>query len=150
MCAKAGLECSQNCICQNCGNGKPKDESPAEESPEDTPQKRARKGIKRRSWGTDLKSSVNEPENTNTEWSEQEVICLMVCREVLEACNVEQNVNNISQVYRYIAGSRNNKDLGLSIRSKEDSDIHAKLLFLHSIKPARLFIATAEPIAQVE
>ena len=69
----------------------------------------------------------------------------MVCREVLEACNVEQNVNNISQVYRYIAGSKNNKDLGLSIRSKEDDDIHAKLLFLHSIKPAaKLLIATTD------
>lgn len=151
VCAKAGLDCNQNCICQNCGNGKPKEEALVEENQEDTPQKRARKGIKRRSWGSDLKSSVSESEEkTNSEWSEQEVICLMVCREVLEACNVEQNVNNISQVYRYIAGSKNNKDLGLSIRSKEDSDIQAKLLFLHSIKPARLFIATTEPNAQPE
>jgi hypothetical protein len=66
----------------------------------------------------------------------------MVCREVLEACNVEQNVHNISQVYRYIAGSKSNKDLGLCIGTKEDSDILSKLMFLQSVKPVGQMVTT--------
>lgn len=132
-CAKAGLACTSNCFCYNCCNGKPQEEQPEHISEGESPRKRIRKGFKLKSGG--IKDESNDALPTQ-EWTEQELICLMVCKEVLAACNVEQNVHNISQVFSYIAKSKNNSDLGLWISAKKEVEIQDRLLqFLHVQNP---------------
>lgn len=127
-CAKAGFSCTTNCFCYSCGNGKPEEKQEESVIEGETPRKK-RKGYKLNSA---LVKKDSEEVTTNSEWSEQELICLMVCKEVLVACNVEQNVHNISQVYSYIAKSKNNADLGLSISVKDQVEIQNKLQFLQT------------------
>lgn len=127
-CARAGLPCTLNCYCYNCCNGKPEEEQEQTKNEGETPRKRARKGFKNKSHV--VKTERDEPSYPQ-EWTEQELICLMVCREVLAACNIEQNVHNIGQVFSYIANSKNNVNLGLSISEKNDQAIQDKLQFLH-------------------
>jgi len=127
-CARAGLPCTSNCFCYNCGNGKPVEEQEEQKSEGETPCKRPRKGFKNKQ--ALVKKESDEPAQPKG-WTEQEIICLMVCREVLAACNIEQNLHNIGQVFSYIAKSKNNANLGLSISERNDQEIQEKLLFLH-------------------
>ncbi|KXJ12651.1 uncharacterized protein LOC110241820 [Exaiptasia diaphana] len=126
-CAKAGLPCTTKCYCNGCGNGKP-EETQENVVDGETPRKK-RKGYKLK---PALVKGDSEEVTRNSEWTEQELICLMVCKEVLDACNVEQNVHNVSQVYSYIAKSKNNADLGLSISVKDQGEIQNKLQFLRT------------------
>ncbi|XP_032240268.2 uncharacterized protein LOC5514795 isoform X2 [Nematostella vectensis] len=140
-CIKAGFPCTSKCACGSCGNDKPVDETVEEpEEPADpSAASPARKRRKRSSfalgaWGgktdTALKSENSVPGSDS--WTDLEVICIMVCREVLEGCKVEASVHNISQIYRYLASSPNLETLGLKITTKDDTQILAKLLTLQA------------------
>ena len=126
-CLGAGIGCRDSCNCYNCNNKfneKPKT-NPLPHDPS-VPKKRRRTSSVafKRAKGAE---SVPGSSAVTMAWTELEVICLLVCQEVLQTCGVEQTIAIIGNFYRYVSGAKLVKELCLGIGAKLNSQIVEKL-----------------------
>ena len=126
----SGTGCSELCRCVNCGNI-----FQARIAIESTsnPRKRRRQLVSpyKRKTGSTFMSAENVPVKSGP-WRSLEMLCLMVCREVLFRHGVCVNTRNLQILFIFVAQSDSVKDMPLLIDYKSTAQVAAKIAHLEA------------------
>lgn len=126
-CLGARVGCRACCNCYNCNNKfneKPKENPPALDPSVPKKRRRSTPLAFKRAKATE---TVPGSSSVTIAWTELEVICLLVCQEVLQTCGLEQTVAAIGNLYRFVSGAKLVKELCLGIGAKLNAQIAEKL-----------------------
>mgnify|MGYP001794280371 CR=1 FL=1 len=126
-CLGAGIGCRDNCNCYNCNNKfntNPKINPPTPDPAVPKKRRRSTPVAFKRAKATE---NISGSSAVTIAWTELEVICLLVCQEVLQTCGVEQTVVSIGNLYRFVSGAKLVKELYLGIGAKLNTQIAEKL-----------------------
>jgi len=128
-CVAGGNGCTSNCRCLNCGNIFKTGGIPA--SPV-IPRKRRREAILnyKRQKGSDW--MINEGATLSAgPWELMEILCVLVCREMLLRSHLPTVSCNFAQLYTFIADSTESNSMSLGIKRKTTSQVAAKIKHLN-------------------
>lgn len=129
-CVASATGCSELCRCVNCGNI-----FQARVATESTsnPRKRQRQLVSpyKRKTGRSFMSAENVQVESGP-WRNLEMLCLMVCREVLFGHGVCVNARNLQMLFNFVAQSDSVKDMSLLIDYKSIAQVAAKIAHLEA------------------